>query len=52
MTVSGTHIATAIKDVKKKKLRPNAGSMPISRRQEDPLLQPAGFNDKESVYLL
>ena len=52
MTVSGTHMAAATKDAKKKKLRPNAGSMPISRRQEDPPLQPAGFNDRESVYLL
>jgi len=47
-----THIITAIKDVKKKKLKLNIDSILISRRQEDPLLQPAGFNNKESVYLL
>jgi hypothetical protein len=36
MIMAGTHMAAAVKDVKKKKVRPNAGSKLISRRQEDP----------------
>jgi len=64
MKVAGTYMAAAAKDAKKKKVRPNAGSKPISRRQEDPHppLNPTpnpplnpplqGFQDRESVHLL
>ena len=64
MTITKTHIATAVKDTKKKKVRPNTSSKPISRRQEDPHppLNPTpnplpnplllGFQDRESVHLL
>jgi hypothetical protein len=36
ITVARTHIAAAVKDAKKKKVRPNTSSKLISRRQEDP----------------
>jgi hypothetical protein len=50
MTVSGEAMAAAAKDAKKKKLRPNAGSKPLSLRKDDPPLP--GFQERESVYLL